>query len=86
MDQSDAGAQVPVGPHAVHSTEPHAGYILTMDQSDAGCMSIFSRWTNPNRTQVHKFLWDRMRSIRQDLTLQYIKDKFSVRLHEQMVR
>jgi hypothetical protein len=38
-----------------------------------------------NVPQVHKFLWDRMRSIRQDLTLQYIKDKFSVRLHEQMV-
>jgi len=33
-----------------------------------------------------KFLWDRLRSIRQDLNLQQITDSFAVRLMEQMVR
>jgi len=33
-----------------------------------------------------KFLWDRLRSIRQDLNLQQITDSFAVKLMEQMVR
>jgi hypothetical protein len=33
-----------------------------------------------------KFLWDRLRSIRQDLNLQQITDSFAVKLLEQMVR
>ena len=33
-----------------------------------------------------KFLWDRLRSIRQDLNLQQITDSFAVTLLEQMVR
>jgi hypothetical protein len=33
-----------------------------------------------------KFLWDRLRSVRQDLSLQAITDGFAMRLLEQMVR
>jgi len=33
-----------------------------------------------------KFVWDRLRSIRQDLSLQQITDSFAVKLMEQMVR
>ena len=35
---------------------------------------------------VQKFVWDRLRSVRQDLVMQGIRDLFSVRLHEEMVR
>jgi hypothetical protein len=37
-------------------------------------------------SQVHKFLWDRFRGIRQDLTQQHMSNTFSARLHEEMVR
>ena len=35
---------------------------------------------------MHKFLWDRFRGIRQDLTQQHMSNTFSARLHEEMVR
>ncbi len=35
---------------------------------------------------VHKFLWDRYRSIRQDLYIQGITDQFAISIFEEIVR
>lgn len=35
---------------------------------------------------VHKFLWDRYRSVRQDLYIQGITDQFAIRIFEEIVR
>jgi hypothetical protein len=35
---------------------------------------------------VHKFLWDRYRSIRQDLYIQNISDEFAINIFEEIVR
>lgn len=35
---------------------------------------------------VHKFLWDRYRSVRQDLYIQGIEDDFAIKIFEQIVR
>lgn len=35
---------------------------------------------------VHKFLWDRYRSIRQDLYIQGIQDHFAIGIFEEIVR
>lgn len=35
---------------------------------------------------VHKFLWDRYRSIRQDLYIQGITDQFAMSIFEEIVR
>lgn len=35
---------------------------------------------------VHKFLWDRYRSVRQDLYIQGISDDFAVGVYEEIVR
>lgn len=35
---------------------------------------------------VHKFLWDRYRSIRQDLYIQGISDSFAINIFEEIVR
>ena len=48
--------------------------------------SIMDSHGHSNFGSVQKFLWDRLRSVRQDLTLQGIRDGFAVHLHEQMVR
>merc|ERR1712157_42712 len=36
--------------------------------------------------KVHRFLWDRYRAIRTDLSIQDIKDTFAVRCYEEMIR
>ena len=36
--------------------------------------------------KVHRFLWDRFRAIRTDLSIQDIKDTFAVRCYEEMIR
>ena len=36
--------------------------------------------------KVHRFLWDRYRAIRTDLSIQHIKDKFAVQCYEEMIR
>ncbi|QDZ23268.1 SAC3 family protein [Chloropicon primus] len=36
--------------------------------------------------KVHRFLWDRYRAIRTDLSIQHIKDDFAVQCYEQMIR
>jgi hypothetical protein len=35
---------------------------------------------------IHKFLWDRYRSVRQDLYIQGIDDEFAVEVFEEIVR
>jgi hypothetical protein len=35
---------------------------------------------------VYRFLWDRYRGLRTDITVQHLQDEFSVTLYEQMVR
>lgn len=35
---------------------------------------------------VYRFLWDRYRGLRTDITVQHLQDEFSVALYEQMVR
>ncbi|EFN51760.1 hypothetical protein CHLNCDRAFT_54836 [Chlorella variabilis] len=35
---------------------------------------------------IHKFLWDRYRSVRQDLYIQGMDDEFSVNIFEEVVR
>jgi hypothetical protein len=36
--------------------------------------------------KVHRFLWDRYRAIRTDLSIQHIKDEFAVACYEEMIR
>ncbi|GAB4823215.1 hypothetical protein N2152v2_010261 [Parachlorella kessleri] len=68
--------------------DPHPSQFRTraaLQRTMAHLRGILDR-TDVRLGLVHKFLWDRYRSVRQDLYIQGIQDAFGVRIFEEIVR
>eukprot|EP00958_Prasinococcus_capsulatus_P024180 scaffold3743_cov389-Prasinococcus_capsulatus_cf.AAC.7 len=59
--------------------------IASLERTMSHLLQLLDR-PNVRFKEVQKFVWDRSRSIRQDLNLTHTFDRHSVRLHEKMVR